>query len=332
MAVCLFDPGIADDSGTPSTNLGNLVIQAAVNREIERAFPGQEIVRISTFQTPGPDSRRALRLADWVVVGGTNILTSEMDKYRQWVISIRHAIHVRKAILLGVGWWKYQNPPNLYTRIFLRMLLSRSGVHSVRDQYTLGMLAAAGWRNAVNTACPTMWPLDGKTEADYPASKADNVLVMLTDYAQDSAADRRLLEMLCSSYRKVYAWPQGMQDQDYLRSFGAPIEIVPRTMDALKQVVTGSGLLDYIGTRLHGGIHCLNHGVRALILEVDNRATEIAKDTGLLTAKRDDFERIQRWIREPLPFGIRLNQQAIATWRGQFHNNGAGNRGDIPGR
>ncbi len=332
MTVCLFDPGIADHSGAPSSNLGNLIIQAAVNRELEGAFPGRDIVRISTFQTPGPDSRRALRRAEWVVVGGTNILTSEMDKYRQWVISIRHAIHVRKAILLGAGWWKYQDSPNLYTRIFLRLLLSRNAVHSVRDQYTLGMLAGAGWRNAVNTACPTMWPLDGKTESDYPVSKADQVLVMLTDYARDIEADRRLLTLLCASYRKVYAWPQGMQDQEYLASFEAPIEVLPRTMEALETAVTRMGPIDYAGTRLHGGIHCLNHGLRTLILEVDNRATEIAKDPGLLTARRDDFERIERWVRKPLPFRIRLNQQAIAAWRGQFNKNGAMNHGEAPGR
>lgn len=332
MAVCLFDPGIATHDGAPSSNLGNLVIQDAVNREVERVLPGHEIVRISTFQTPDPESRWALRRAEWILVGGTNILTSEMDKYRQWVISIRHAIHVRKAILLGAGWWKYQSAPNWYTRFFLRLLLSGKSVHSVRDNYTLGMLATAGWRNAVNTSCPTMWPLDQKNESDYPASKAGNVLVMLTDYARDPEADRRLLELLCASYDKVYAWPQGMEDQAYLRDFAAPIEILPRTMEALERVVTRNGPVDYIGTRLHGGIYCLNRGVRSLILEVDNRAAEIAKDTGLLTARRDDFARIERWIREPLPFRIDLDQQAISKWRGQFRENGGGQGGDTPAR
>jgi polysaccharide pyruvyl transferase WcaK-like protein len=34
----------------------------------------------------------------------------------------------------------------------------------------------------------------------------------------------------------------------------------------------------YVGTRLHGGIFSMQHGVSALIIQVDNRAAEIAKD------------------------------------------------------
>lgn len=32
-----------------------------------------------------------------------------------------------------------------------------------------------------------------------------------------------------------------------------------------------SGGIDYVGTRLHGGIHAMNMGCRSLILAVDNR-------------------------------------------------------------
>jgi polysaccharide pyruvyl transferase WcaK-like protein len=76
--------------------------------------------------------------------------------------------------------------------------------------------------------------------------------------------------------------------------------------------------VDYIGTRLHGGIFALNHGRRGLILEVDNRAKEMGKDFGLPTVVRTDLERIRAWIDRSHPFQIRLDQAAIGRWRDQF--------------
>jgi len=294
------------------------VIQQAVDRELRTAIGDFSLTRLSTHQTPTRELRRALGQADFIVVGGSNILTSEMNKYRQWVISIRHAFAVRRAILLGAGWWKYQKPPNLYTRLFLELLLSRKHTHSVRDGYTLAQLASVGWKNAVNTGCPTIWPLDGRSEKDYPGSKASNVLMMLTDFAQDLDADRRLAEIVCRSYEKVFVFPQGKYDRDYLRNFEMPWTILDRDIDALNRFLAATPSLDYVGTRLHGGMHCLNRGIRSLILEVDNRAKEMGRDFGLPTIARHDFAAIEAWIERTSPFRVRLDSQAIETWRRQF--------------
>ncbi len=316
--VCLFDPGLDNNSGQPSGNLGDLVIQQAVDRELRTAIGDFSLTRISTHETPTPELRRALGQADFIVVGGSNILTSEMNVYRQWVISIRHAFAVRRAILLGAGWWKYQNPPNLYTRFFFRLLLSRKHTHSVRDGYTLKQLAAAGWKNAVNTGCPTIWPLDGRSERDYPGSKAANVLLMLSDFAPDLEADRRLAEILSQRYEKVFVFPQGKFDLDYLRNFQMPWIVLDRDIGSLNRFLADTPSLDYIGTRLHGGIHCLNRGIRSLILEVDNRATEMGRDFGLPTVARHDFAAIEAWTERTLPFRVHLDTKAIETWRKQF--------------
>ncbi len=68
------------------------------------------------------------------------------------------------------------------------------------------------------------------------------------------------------------------------------------TFDSLKKFLASGTPVDYIGTRLHGGVFCLLRGKRSLIVEVDNRATEIARDTGLPTVKRVDLETLRRWI------------------------------------
>ena len=67
-----------------------------------------------------------------------------------------------------------------------------------------------------------------------------------------------------------------------------------------------------------GGVRVLQRGRRALILEVDNRAKEIAADTGLPTAQRGEEELIADWIANPKPVSIQMPWEAIEAWRGQF--------------
>ena len=89
-------------------------------------------------------------------------------------------------------------------------------------------------------------------------------------------------------------------------------------MESLKEFLRSGPAFDYIGTRLHGGVHCLLQGRRSLILEVDNRAREIAQDTGLPTVKREDLGAIHRWMQESSRLNIRMNRAAIEKWRNQF--------------
>lgn len=76
--------------------------------------------------------------------------------------------------------------------------------------------------------------------------------------------------------------------------------------------------MDYIGTRLHGGIHALNHGVRAIVIEVDNRAAEIARDTGLPSLHIADVAKLSDMIRSELEVKIDMPWDAIAQWKSQF--------------
>lgn len=85
-------------------------------------------------------------------------------------------------------------------------------------------------------------------------------------------------------YREVYVWLQAVEDYACLRQMDARVTqnlhlIQPNLRDYT--ALLASGGIDYVGTRLHGGIHAMNMGCRSLILAVDNRASEIAKDTNL---------------------------------------------------
>jgi hypothetical protein len=141
---------------------------------------------------------------------------------------------------------------------------------------------------------------------------------MLTDYMRNPELDAKLLALLVSTYEKVFFWPQGRNDLEYFRSLNFPIQPLEHSLTALNEFLSSDLSFDYVGTRLHGGVQCLLAGRRPLVLEVDNRAREIARDTGFPTAARDDFDAIRRWITGPTNLNIRIDVKAIAQWRGQF--------------
>jgi hypothetical protein len=325
MKICLLDPGLENHSGEPSSNLGDLIIQEAVKRELGRLFGDSEIIQFSTHSPLGTEESEIIRRCSLVFVGGSNLLSSYMDQYKQWEIALKDVLNLRKAILLGAGWWQYQGDLNRYTKALLKLLLSKKNIHSVRDRYTEEKLKSItlknipiGIQNVLNTGCPTMWPLAEIAPHEYPTQKADNVLLMLTDYRPEYELDKRLLALLFKHYKAVYFWRQGRGDATYIQELGFPVNHIDHSLDALDQFIQSGIEFDYIGTRLHGGIRCLCNRKRALVLEVDNRAQEIAKDTHLQTAARDDFAKIESWVAGSAPPQIQLNIAAIEAWRQQF--------------
>jgi SAM-dependent methyltransferase len=321
MNICLFNPGIEDNRGTLSSNLGDLLIEKAVRRELSMFSGDARIFSISTQAYPQFKQLSRIVRSQLRLVGGTNLLSSNMARYSQWKITPWQAFAIKNAILIGVGWWQYQDDPDPYTRRLLRRCLSSQWVHSVRDSYTLQKMRAMGIDNVINTGCPTMWPLANATSDEFPRQKADAVLLMLTDYVSlytKPELDARLVELLLERYRTVYYWPQGRADRGLVGPWSGRLKILDPTVAALFELVNGPEPFDYVGTRLHGGVTCLLARRRSLILEVDNRAAEIAKDTNLPTCARDDFESIARWIDGPSDTSITMDITAIDRWRNQF--------------
>ncbi|MBD2176643.1 polysaccharide pyruvyl transferase family protein [Pseudanabaena sp. FACHB-1998] len=318
MKICLFDPGIEDNNGKPSSNLGDLIIQEAVMRELKDIFGNSPIEKISTQSKIDNDGCKKIQTSDLCFVGGTNLLSSNMDKYNQWKISLFDTFVMRNAILLGVGWWQYQDSPNLYTRFLLKSALSNSYLHSVRDSYTKAKLASIGITNVINTGCPTMWSLSQIKIDQIPRNKSENALLMLTDYSKNLDLDKKLIELLLSKYEEVFVWPQGSQDLEYIKSLNVSLTILDRSLDALDAFLKSDIQFDYIGTRLHGGIRCLLSNRRSLILEIDNRAKEIASDTGLTTVPRNDLTYISQWIEKSSETKIRIDTSSINKWKEQF--------------
>lgn len=324
MNICVLDPGIRDNYGSKSKNLGDVIIQTAVSRELRNLFGNCDISRVSTHVRMKTEHFKNIRDCRYVFVGGSNLLGTGVFKRRrlrwwgQWKVSLRDAKRIRNVILLGVGWRQYEGKTGFYTRAILRAGLSEDALHSVRDEYTKEKLKAIGIENVVNTGCPATWPLANLNTAEIPTQKADDVLIMLTDYNQVPELDARLLKILTLRYSHVYCWPQGEGDSTYIGSLGFPVTMLDHSLKAIKDFLASHKNCDCIGTRLHGGIFCLLAKKRTLIIRVDNRATELSKSIGLPTVRRDDFDSISRWISGPTKIDIQLDYEAIHRWKKQF--------------
>jgi len=317
--ICLLNPGLQNHAGALSHNLGDVIIFDAVREQFAEIWPDFHLDILSTHEELGPAQYEVIRQSDYVIVGGSNLLSSNMNHYNQWKISWRDLFRLRNVILMGVGWWQYQKAPNLYTALLLHGVLSKRYVHSLRDEYTVRKLRGIGIRNTVNTSCPTMWKLSPERLRTVPAERANDVLFMVTDYNLRPDIDRPVAELLFQSYERVFVWPQGSGDEEYLRSFNLPFVFVERSLAGLDRLLEDRTLsLDYIGTRLHGGVRCLQFARRSLILFIDNRAETIANDTKLPALARTDLDGIRDWINRPRPTRIELDQGAIAAWRTQF--------------
>ena len=197
----------------------------------------------------------------------------------------------------------------------------------MRDEYTRQRLLKLGITNVLNTACPTMWGLTADKCAQIPTHKAERVVTTLTDYRSSPEQDAQMLTMLQKHYREVYVWLQAVEDYVCLRQMDARVTqnlhlIQPNLRDYT--ALLASGGIDYVGTRLHGGIHAMNMGCRSLILAVDNRASEIAKDTNLPVLPRGgNLDVLEERICSAWETQIDLPTTAIRQWKNQFRETDA---------
>lgn len=314
MKISVYDTTICDD------NLGNQIIMDAINPFIENTFRDAFIIKLQYLEKFGQASHRHIRESKYTFFGGTNALSSQMNRYSQMGFSLADAMRVRNVVLVGVGWWQYQKKPNHYTRYLLRKILHREVVHSVRDEYTKNHLRSIGIENVVNTSCPTVWGLSAAHCAQIPIHKSRKAICTLTDYHQNPVADAAFLRLMIEKYDYCHLWLQGAGDREYFNSLGLPagcIELIPPKLSAYDQLLMDEEV-DYVGTRLHAGIRALQRGRRALILGIDNRALEIGKHIGLNVCDRKDMDAISHFCQGGEATQLRIPEAEIQRWQQQF--------------
>lgn len=309
------------DTAAGSQNLGDSIIMDAVSRELADIFPAAFMRRFATHYPMSLHTAKLAQHGELSFLGGTNALHRKWRlkaRKNQWSIGPVEFLTMKPTILMGTGWRSYSQQTNWLGRQIYKRILSSQFMHSVRDDYTRQQLEKIGIDNAINTACPTMWRLTPDHLRDIPKQKADSAVFTITDYDQSIEHDRKMVEQIQRSYEKVYFWPQGHLDLQYFtEQFDARnIEILPPNLASFDNILTGN--IDYIGTRLHAGIRALQHKKRSVIVAIDNRAREIARDTGLTVVERGDSAHLQQLIESGEGPVLNLPLDAIAAWKTQF--------------
>lgn len=316
--IGLMDPSIG------TSNMGDYIIQDAVKKYIRQIFPSSFVSTFPSQLSRKMDSVNLMQGQDIVLVGGTNLLASNMESRFQWKVNPRDAYFLtNKIVLFGVGWWQYQESPNAYTSRLYNDLLSRNFIHSVRDSYTRDKLHGIGIKNVVNTTCPTLWELTPEKCLTIPRKKASDVITTLTFYNKNYQDDRALISTLQANYRNVYVWIQGYEDLEYLKELAPGMERIITVNPDLafyNEVLSTNNDIEYVGTRLHAGVRALQLGKRTLIVAVDNRAVEISRDTNLNVIKREDINKCLDFINNDYSTDIRLPENEIQLWKSQFNN------------
>lgn len=313
-------PKIVFDTAIGSSNLGDHIIMDAVNQIAGTLFAEDFVINIATHQRIHPLDLPTLRGYDLALVGGTNLLKNDNLLRPQWQIGMKEVAVLRnKAVLLGVGWWQYQDRAvSRYSRLLYRNLLSDRHQHAVRDSYTLKKLASIGITNVINTGCPTVWDLDQTHCAAIDPHPQEVVVTTITDYMRDPVRDRKMLETLKQSYKEVHVWVQGSRDLEYVQSLCEGLRFIAPKLDAFDRFLETQDC-DYVGTRLHAGIRALQKKRRAIIIGIDNRALEMQKDIRLPVLDRREIETLGERIAKAEPVDLQVDHSAIYRWKSQFN-------------
>ncbi|TYR30577.1 polysaccharide pyruvyl transferase family protein [Mesorhizobium microcysteis] len=315
--IAIVDTSICTD------NLGDEIIMDAVNAVVWELFPKAYIFRVPSHEALSDRTLGFIGKADFCFIGGTNLLSSDIRPDGLWRLKATDAPHYGAAqtVCLGTGWNDYMPEPTAETRSILKQALSADLTHAVRDNYTRAHLERAGLQTT-STCCPTTWSLTPEHCATIPTKRAPSAVFTLTAWRPDPAADRAFVELLRQRYSKVHFFPQMQDDWEYFRSFGwEDIEVVTPTTEGYTRFLESEDV-DFIGTRLHGGIRALQKGRRALILAIDNRAAEIGKDVALPVVDRTATDEIANWIDGGAATAITIPQAAIDRWKAQFTGEG----------
>ena len=133
-------------------------------------------------------------------------------------------------------------------------------------------------------------------------AKTSCAIITITDYKKDPIKDREMINIISNNYKTIYLWNQGSNDIEYLKTITTDnvfkeIKVIPSSLSYLDNFLKVYRYdLNYIGTRLHAGIYCMDKGIRTHIVGVDQRARNIASEVGLQFIERSKIEKLDNLI------------------------------------
>ncbi|MNI15088.1 Polysaccharide pyruvyl transferase [compost metagenome] len=241
-----------------------------------------------------------------------------LTHWPQWNINIFNYGPLKGSILVGVGAGK-GNKLNGYTKMLYNKVLSHDYIHSVRDERTKQILEGMGFK-ALNTGCATLWSLTPEFCKEIPTHKSDSVIFTLSPYSttEHLKEDQLLIDVLNKNYKNVYYWIQGENDLAYIKGFRNTnnIKIIPPALEEYEKILHTD--VDYIGTRLHGGIYAMRHKKRSIIIAIDERARGMGDSYNLNLIDRNKISNLENMINSEIVTDVRVNFDMVKMWLKQF--------------
>lgn len=326
--VILFDTSVG------TMNQGDHIIMNSVERVLKPVLEQDSFaIKFPThtpcfrlFQMTNHNTRyRFVRTADLKFLCGTNLIHNKiLPLWPTWNIGLFSCGYAVNSVAIGVGSTGYSEMSlengkiSKYSSALYKKILSDQFVHSVRDDATAKVFHQLG-KKAINTGCPTMWTLTEEFCSSIPTEKAPNVVFTLTDYNRKIDLDAKFIDGLKRSYRKLFFWPQGLSDLEYLRSITCmdEISVISPTLAAFSDVLDRASV-DYIGTRLHAGIFAMQHKVRSFIISIDNRSADINQTNRINLISRNDVNNIEEICNQMIKTEVNIDTKPIQEWLSQF--------------
>ncbi len=315
------------DTSIGTSNIGDFIIMECVRKELAPILNYNFVYDMPTH-LPAFNAfsvfRNSLAVqnyanADLKFAGGSNLLVKDLKThYPQWNIHLHDSAPLNGTILVGVGAGAGEKT-NSYTTKLYNKVLNHEYFHSVRDERSKIYVEKELGLKAINTGCVTMWMLTPEFCKSIPAKKADTALITLTARPELNTNEQKMINIVKKNYSKVYCWIQGDLDLTYFNRFENTddIELIPPNKEAYDFVLNNTDL-DYIGTRLHGGIYAMRHKKRAIIIAIDERAKEIHEGNNLNCLMINQMDKLEDLINSEFETRIKMPFEEIERWKAQF--------------
>ena len=320
--VALFDTAIG------TSNVGDEIIMSSCLSALKPLLHRSLCIRFGTHIQNYPiwQAFRNMKYdiansCDYKFILGTNLVAGNLLKrIPQWNINLFSAKLYKNSILMGAGTtFEAPNHITLYTKTIYRKILSHKFYHSVRDEFTKEQLEKIGVQ-CLNTGCPTLWMFSPEKCRNIPQQKANRVIFTVSGYKEqmNPVKDQVMLDILQSAYDEFYFFAQTWVDEKYLNtlSFQKKVKKI-YSLEQYSQVLQ-QGDIDYVGTRLHGGIFALQNDVRSVIISIDNRARGFHLTNNIPILERNDIEDLYQMINGKIVTNIIQQKDNIGKFLGQF--------------
>ncbi|MCI7264986.1 MAG: polysaccharide pyruvyl transferase family protein [Eubacterium coprostanoligenes] len=310
-----------------TSNIGDYIIMECVQKELASILKNSFVYEMPTHTVAFNAFsvwRNSLAVqnyasCDYKFAGGSNLLVKELlTHYPQWNINKWNSKPLAGTILVGVGAGAGDNVDSYTTKVY-RQVLNHDYFHSVRDERSKEYVEKVLGLKAINTGCVTMWMLTPEFCKTIPTKKADTALITLTARTELNPNEQKMIDIVIKNYSKVYCWIQGDRDLDYFNQFSNTenIELISPTKEAYEHILDTVDL-DYIGTRLHGGVYAMRHKKRAIIIAIDERAKEINACNNLNCLMIDEVDKLDKMINSEFETKVIMPFDEINRWKAQF--------------